>query len=135
MPKPLRVFALPITLLCAMCMLSSSATTAFAQGSTSATVRGNVADPQGGVIPGATVTITNVGTRGVTSTVTDERGQYIFAGLFPGTYDLRVELTGFKTYEQKGIRISPNDNRGIDVRLDIGAQTETITVTGQQEVI
>ena len=56
-------------------------------------------------------------------------GQYLFAGLFPGTYDLKVELSGFKTYEQKGLPLSPNDNRGIDVRLEVGQQTETVTVT------
>ena len=69
------------------------------------------------------------------TTVSDDRGQYLFAGLFPGTYDLKVELSGFKTYEQKGLSLSPNDNRGIDVRLEIGAQTETVTVTSQLEVI
>jgi hypothetical protein len=115
-------------------MLLLTATTAFGQGSTTATVRGNIHDPTGGVLPGATVTVTNEGTKGVTSTVSDSRGQYLFAGLFPGTYDLKVELAGFKTYEQRGIELHANDNRGIDVRLDIGAQTETITVTGQQEV-
>ena len=49
--------------------------------------------------------------------------------MFPGTYDLKVELSGFKTYEQKAIAISPQDTRGIDVRLDVGQQTETVTVT------
>ena len=67
--------------------------------------------------------------------VTDDRGQYQFAALFPGTYDLRVELSGFKSYERKGLTLSPNDTRGIDVRLDVGQQSETITVTAQQEVI
>ena len=69
------------------------------------------------------------------TTVSDDRGQYLFAGLFPGTYDLRVELSGFKTYEQKNLALSPNDTRGIDVRLEVGQQTETVTVTAQQEVI
>src|SRR5215218_4542513 len=106
-----------------------TSTTAWGQGSTTATIRGTVQDPSGGVLPGATVTATNVGNKGVQSTVSDDRGQYLFAGLFPGAYDLKVELSGFKTYEQKGISLSPNDNRGIDVRLEIGAQTETVTVT------
>ena len=66
--------------------------------------------------------------------VTDDRGGYL-AVLFPGTYDLKVELSGFKTYEQKGITISPDITRGIDVKLEVGQQSETITVTAQQEVI
>ena len=69
------------------------------------------------------------------TTVTDDRGQYLFAALFSGTYDLKAELSGFKTYEQKGLALSPNDNRGIDIRLEIGQQTETVTVTSQLDVI
>ena len=108
---------------------------AWAQGSTTATVRGNIQDPTGAVIPGATVTMTNVGTRTSSTTVSDDRGQYFLAGLFPGTYDLKVELSGFKTFEQKAIVLSPTDNRGIDIRLELGQQTETVTVTSQAEVI
>jgi hypothetical protein len=107
--------------------------TALAQ--TAATVRGTVQDSSGGVLPGATVTMTNTGTRAVQSTVSDDRGQFLLSGLFPGTYDLIVELEGFKKHEQKAITLSPNDLRGLDVRLELGQQTETVTVTAQQEVI
>jgi hypothetical protein len=119
----------------ALCTLLLASTTALGQGSTTAAIRGNVQDPSGGVLPGATITVTNTGTKAVQTAVSDERGQYQFAALFPGTYDLRVELSGFKSYERKGLALSPNDNRGIDVRLDVGQQSETITVTAQQEVI
>jgi len=112
-----------------------ASTTAFGQASNTATIRGTVEDPSGGVLPGATVTLTNTGTKAVQSTVTNERGGYIFSGVFPGTYDVKVELEGFKTYEQKAIGISPQDTRGIDVKLDVGARTETVTVTAQSEVI
>jgi len=117
-----------------LCALLLTSTTAFGQAST-ATVRGNVQDSSGGVVPGASVTLTNTGTKAVQSTVSDDRGQYLVGGLFPGTYDLKVELSGFKTYERKAITLSPNDNRGIDIRLDVGQQSETVTVTAQQEVI
>src|SRR5687768_11236607 len=119
----------------ALCMLLLMPAAALAQGSTTATVRGNIQDPTGAVIPGATVTMTNVGTKTPSTTVSDDRGQYFLAGLFPGTYDLKVELSGFKTYEQKGITLSPTDNRGIDIRLELGQQSETVTVTSQVEVI
>jgi Carboxypeptidase regulatory-like domain/TonB-dependent Receptor Plug Domain len=124
-----------VALSTAVCALLLTSTTALGQGSTTATIRGTVQDPSGGVLPGATVTATNTGTKGVQTAVSDDRGQYLFAGLFPGTYDLKVELSGFKTYEQKGLSLSPSDNRGIDVRLEIGSQTETVTVTSQLEVI
>ena len=106
----------------------------FAQATGTATVRGTVTDSSGGVLPGATVTVLNSGTKSVVTAVTDDRGGYL-AVLFPGTYDLKVELSGFKTYEQKGIVISPDITRGIDVKLEVGQQSETITVTAQQEVI
>src|SRR5687768_6541415 len=107
--------------------------TALAQ-STTATVRGTVTDSQGGVLPGAVVVVTNTGTRNTREATVDARGGYLVAGLFPGTYDLKVELTGFKTYEQKGITLSPGDNRGLDVKLDVGQRTETVTVTGEREI-
>ena len=121
--------------LSALCTILLASTTALAQGSTTATIRGNIQDTSGGVLPGATITVTNTGTKAVQTAVSDDRGQYQFAALFPGTYDLRVELSGFKSYERKGLALSPSDNRGIDVRLDVGQQSETITVTAQQEVI
>ena len=54
-------------------------------------------DPSGGILPGATVTAINTGTKAVQTTVTDDRGQYLFGALFSGTYDLKAELSGFKT--------------------------------------
>ena len=110
-------------------------TLAFGQTSTTATLRGTIVDSTGGVLPGATVTLTNAGTRGAQATVTGDAGGYFFGSLFPGTYSLKVELSGFKTHEEQGIVISPNDTRGIDIRLEIGAQTERITVKAQGEVI
>src|SRR5687768_1871321 len=97
-------------LLCTLVVMSS---TVRGQ-STTATVRGTIQDPSGGVLPGATVTATNTGTTVAQTTVSDDRGQYLFAALFPGTYDLKVELQGFKTYERKAIALSPSDNRGFD---------------------
>jgi hypothetical protein len=118
----------------AMAALLACTSAVFAQATGTATVRGTVTDSSGGVLPGATVTVTNAGTKAVVTAVTDDRGGYL-AVLFPGTYELKVELSGFKTYEQKGIVISPDLTRGIDVKLEVGQQSETITVTAQQEVI
>ncbi|HXW05428.1 MAG TPA: carboxypeptidase regulatory-like domain-containing protein [Vicinamibacterales bacterium] len=117
----------------ALCVLALT-TSAYGQG-TNATIRGTVQDASGAVLPGATVTAINTGTKSEQTTITDERGQYILTGLFPGTYELRVELSGFKTYDRKNLALSPADNRGLDVRLDIGEQTETVTVTATPELI
>lgn len=106
----------------------------YAQSGTS-TVRGTVTDTSGGVLPGATVTLLDTGTQAVREAVTDERGGYLFAALFPGTYTLKVELEGFKTYEQTAITLSPDTTRGFDVNLDVGALTEVVSVTSSREYI
>src|SRR5439155_17971268 len=80
-------------------------------------------------------TLTHSGTKAMQTAVTDDRGQYHFAGLFPATYELKVELAGFKTYERTNLVLSPNDTRGLDVRLEIGQQTQTVLVTATPEMI
>jgi len=129
-----RIARLGASIVAGVLILIAAAAPAFAQATTTATVRGHVEDPSSAVLPGATVTLTNVGTKAPTVAVTDERGQYLLS-VFPGTYDLKVELSGFKTYEQKNVTLSPSDARGIDVRLEVGQQSETITVTAQAEII
>ena len=106
----------------------------FAQAGT-ATIRGTVEDTSGGVLPGATITVTNHGTKAVVNSVTDDRGGYLVV-VFPGTYDIKVELAGFKTYEQKGVSISARATTAVSTCSSRSAQqTETVTVTAQQEVI
>jgi Carboxypeptidase regulatory-like domain/TonB-dependent Receptor Plug Domain len=116
------------------CLALVTSVNAWGQGAT-ATIRGTIQDSSGAVLPGATVSVTNTGTKAVQNTVSDSRGQYILSGLFPATYDLKVELSGFKSYEQKAVAVAPNDQRGIDVRLDVGQQSETVTVTAVSELI
>ena len=123
-----------LSALAVVLMMIASAAPAFAQASTVATVRGHVEDSSGAVLPGATITLTNTGTKAPTVAVTDDRGQYLLS-VFPGTYDLKVELSGFKNYVQNNVALSPSDARGIDVRLEVGQQSETITVTAQAEII
>ncbi len=107
--------------------------TAAAQGT--ATLQGTVTDSSGGVMPGATVTVTNTGTQAVRTAVTNERGGYAIPGLFAGSYVIKVELDGFKTYEAKNIVLAPNDTRGMDVMLEVGALTEVVSVTTPLEIV
>ena len=104
-------------------------------GSTTGTIRGTVQDSSGGILPGATVTVTNVGTKATQTAVSDSRGQYILAGMFPATYDLKVELSGFKNLRAERAVDQPGDTRGIDVHLEVGQQSETVTVTSQVELV
>jgi hypothetical protein len=109
---------------------------AFAQvGGTTATLRGTVRDESGGGVPGATVTLLDVRTSAARTLVSDERGAFTFAGLFPATYDLKIEIVGFKTYAQTGITLAPNDTLGLDARLTLGPRIETVLVTASADLV
>ena len=96
-------------------VLLTAASVSLAQG-TSSTIRGTVKDPQGAVVRGATVTLVG-GTRGDERKVTTgDEGNYTFTSVDPGPYTLRVEVTGFKTYQQT-FTLSPSETRGIDARV------------------
>lgn len=105
-----------------------------AQTSGSATLRVTVKDPNGAVVPKATVILTSDRTGDQRRAETSGEGTTTFASLDPGTYTLRIEATNFKAAEQK-VRLSPNDTRGVDVQLEVGAPTETVTVTAEAEQI
>ena len=124
------------SLLCTAAAIVGISASAFAQvGSTTATLRGNVTDESGGVTPGATVTLQDVGTRAVRTAVTDERGGFTFTGLFPGSFNVAIELSGFKTFHQTAIVLGPNDVRGLDIRLEVGSQSETVVVTTSADIV
>jgi hypothetical protein len=106
---------------------------ARAQGFTGG-VRGSVRDP-GGVVPGAEVVLTNEGTSISRTVTSNEVGEYSFPNLAPGTYTLRVALTGFKSYQQQGIAVGTQQFLTIDVTLDVGTLQETVTVTGVSPLV
>ncbi len=76
-------------------LLLGAASTAFAQFDRG-TISGTVKDAQGGIVPGATVTVTSTQTQQSNTTVTDATGYYTFPNLNAGRYELLVELSGFK---------------------------------------
>src|SRR5262245_25675334 len=88
---------------------------------TSATVSGTVQDPQGGVLPGVTVTLTSKTQGNVLSAVTDEGGRFVFAIVRPDTYTLQVSLQGFKTLERTNVVVNANDRLSTGVlTLEVG---------------
>src|SRR5882672_10643508 len=91
-------------------------------------IAGIVKDQTGGVIPGATVTATNVQTKLPRTVNTDATGYYIFTALSPGQYDLSVELEGFKKWTQSGVRLDAAAKVALDVTLQPGGLSESVTV-------
>src|SRR5712691_8645253 len=97
-------------------------------------VRGAVQDANG-VLPGVAVTLTNEATNISRDVVTNDVGQYNFPAVPPGTYTLRSRLTGYKTFESKGLVVGTQQFVTLDVTLEVGALEESITVTGQTPLI
>src|SRR5438309_7996939 len=103
---------------------------AFSQAS-QGTIQGTVFDQTGGVIPGATVTVIDVA-RGVTRALsTDSAGQYVAPSLNPGTYTVRAEAKGFRTIEHSGVLVEVGQTIRVDLTVQPGEQTQTVTVTGE----
>jgi len=92
------------------------------------TIAGRVADSLDAGIPNAKVIITNVDTGVETALETNERGAYIAPLLNPGNYRIAAEHQGFKRFSRSGIALSVNDNLQIDIRLELGDITQSITV-------
>ena len=106
--------------------------TTFAQsGGTS--VRGVVKDPQGNLVRGATVTITDPSKNFTRTQQTNQDGAYIFNAVPPGTYTLEVTAQGFKTASASGLQALVDTPTVRDVQLEIGAVSETVNVTSTAE--
>ena len=124
-----------LTTVVAVLLITGTAPTTSAQGLTGQ-ISGTVVDSGGGVLPGVTVTITNAGTATTRDTVTGSDGAFLFPDLLAGTYDVKAELRGFKTYEQKGIVLSATERVALRaIALEVGALEETVLVTGESPLV
>jgi hypothetical protein len=115
-------------------VLLAVASVAWAQSGT-AGLRGKVTDAQGAAVPGAMVTITNVATGLSRDMVTDRTGDFLFVAMPPGTYTLKVELEGFRTSVLDKVPLSVDSVNRQDVKLEIGALSETVEVMAYSTVI
>jgi carboxypeptidase family protein len=119
-----KISRLGVALLCAAALAGRVA----AQDVTG-TISGSVTDDQGGALPGATVTAVNEATTNARTIVTGTGGDFSFAALQPGSYTLKVELTGFRTHERRNVQLSANSRVGLGaVKLAIGERQELVTV-------
>ena len=98
-------------------------------------ITGTVTDNTGATIPGVTVTVTNEGTGLKLDTVTDAEGLYTVRNVLPGTYTLHAALQGFKTFAQTGIPLTAGNILRVNATLEIGALTESITVTTEAALL
>ena len=89
---------------------------------------GRVTDPQEAAVPGAEITLTQVGTGIARAAQSNEAGDFEFATIPVGEYKLAVQKQGFSTVEQTGIVLQVNDNRRVDVSLRVGEVSTTVNV-------
>src|SRR5215510_9093771 len=95
------------------------------------TISGKVRDASDAVMPGAQVRITDVA-RGTTITATtNDAGLYQASYLLPGTYQITVEVNGFKKYVRGGVVVRIGDNLDLPVQLEIGQTSDTVTVSAE----
>src|SRR6188474_2092646 len=92
---------------------------------------GKVIDDQGGLLPGATVTLTGPALMGARASTTNERGIYRFPAVPSGTYTLTFELAGFVKLVRTGLDVPIRQTVTVDVQLKVAALQETITVRGE----
>src|SRR5262249_48783797 len=91
-------------------------------------IQGTVLDTSGGVLPGATVTATNLATGVSTTRQTSAAGVFVLSPLPPGDYKLAATLDGFKTFLQEHVIVDALAGVGITPPLEVGAVTEEVTV-------
>jgi hypothetical protein len=100
-----------------------------------ATITGNVTDASGAVLPGVSVTVTNTATGVSTKTVSNRDGIYVAPNLDPGAYSVSFEHNGFQTLERPGITLNSTQVARIDVVMQVGSASATVTVSGGAPVL
>ncbi len=101
-----------------------------------ATLRGTVTDPNGSVVPNATVSVANQETGLNRRTVTtNDTGDYVFSSLRPGLYRVTVEANGFKKAVKSGIRLNVGETQNFGFKIEVGNATEIVTITAEEPLV
>ncbi|HEY6046062.1 MAG TPA: TonB-dependent receptor, partial [Pyrinomonadaceae bacterium] len=111
------------------CLLVLCPVFAFAQSPTTGRIAGAVKDPNGGVIPGAEVTITSLSNSETRNVTTGPTGDYVVMLLSPGTYRIGVTAHGFKRAEIECVRVVITETSTGDVSLEVGNVSEAVNIT------
>jgi hypothetical protein len=121
---------------CVLFVLFATPSRSSAQ-TVTAVISGTVVDTTGAVLPHATVRLTNMDTNDTRDPLkVDERGNFVFQGVFPGRYALRVEADAFKPIERRDINVSPGERAAVgQLKLEIGNVSESVEVTEQAPLV
>ncbi|HYJ46086.1 MAG TPA: alpha-2-macroglobulin family protein, partial [Pyrinomonadaceae bacterium] len=108
---------------------SKGAATATILVGSSGAITGTITDPQGAVVPGATVTATSLSSSVAYTTVTDENGRFTLGNLPAGAYNVRFEAPGFQAYVVDNVPVRSSNITKLDGSLNVAAATETVEIT------
>jgi hypothetical protein len=112
------------------CLLLTASSVLFAQ-EFRATISGQVTDQSGAAVVGAKVTAVSVERNVPYEAVTNSSGRYLIQFLLPGNYTLTSEQSGFKKYVREGISLLASDKAVLDIKLELGTVSDSVTVSGQ----
>jgi hypothetical protein len=115
-------------------LLIAAATSAIAQQGT-AEIRGRISDSSGAAIPGVTVVVRNQASGVFRQGVSTADGTYFLAGVVPGQYEITAELSGFRKYSHKDVRLEVGKTSSMDIRLEVGGMSENVTVSAEAPIV
>lgn len=98
-------------------------------------ISGRVLDASGAVVPRATVTARHQATNVKVTAASNEQGSYLLPYLPPGSYKLTAQANGFKTYTREGVELRMDDRLQIDITLELGAISESVTVSAETPLL
>jgi hypothetical protein len=101
----------------------------YGQSTGTGTITGFVSDRSGALIPGAEITVTQLATDVARRVISNDRGIYVAPSLPVGDYEVKAELAGFKSFVRRGIRVEAESRLTVDIALEVGQISETVTVT------
>jgi hypothetical protein len=107
----------------------------FAQSTVTGGIQGKVVDPQGAVVPNATVTVRNTGTNAEVTATTTEDGTFRVTNLQPGTYTIEAAASGFATVKVERIVVEVGQSTGVEIPLKIQGSENIVDVTAEAPVI
>lgn len=124
-----------LTILGLWLWISILSATVFAQASATAELRGKVSDPNGAVVAGATITITD-NTKGTSRTVTsDSDGNYVILSLLPSTYTVKIDAKGFASNKVTNVQLEVGQQLALDVQLKLGSVDVVVDVLQGEQVL
>lgn len=104
---------------------------AFGQAVVSGDILGQITDTSGAAIPDATVTVTNQSTGFARTVLSDSSGSYLCNGIVSGLYTVSVEKINFRKYVRTDLDLTASRKLRIDVTLELGQVTQTVTIKGE----